>query len=455
MARGTKHTSKSVPLNKRKMKQEMSMSPATKLEGDDLMSDFPLFPGFLDIEPDNDVQDGFGLGNDSILLKGQVWPGMGKMDLADDETRKARNQKKPASVIDKMKRASECIEPTQVIMSSKLEIERTKDVYDDTSSPVPGQAESTPPKKVSKPKRKKPTPLTEISGNVPKQRRRITRGQKSTVGKTTTSHKEQGLQEESETCLSPVQAKGVHDIFCDEITRTASISEPPLSMSHSDYRLEPRNKHGARSMNSFFHSNLVSPTPQARDLAPRHLQVREMSSSLRPESFPPGSFSHVEASYAMRDATIYNASSRLPFLPTVYSQFREPASDHLRSVANYGFQLKHEEYPGSHTGEPVQGTNSPFIGMPGTDTLFANDRPFMSSYNQGAPNATFSPLSFSPINRQTDHSQTGRETQQQTNTCEAIEANGLSEEQELNLNGSWSLHGVDSDMGFPHGLAMD
>lgn len=117
------------------------MSPAIKLEGDEFMDDFPLFPGFLDPEPNYIVQDEFVLGNDSMSLKGQVWPGMGKMDLADDITRRARNQKKPKSVIDKMKKASECIEPTQVIMSSKFEVERTKDVYDDTSSPAPGQEE--------------------------------------------------------------------------------------------------------------------------------------------------------------------------------------------------------------------------------------------------------------------------------------------------------------------------
>lgn len=118
------------------------MSPAIKLEGDELMDDFPLFPGFLDPEPNYNVQDEFVLGNDSMSLKGQVWPGMGKMDLADDITRRARNQKKPKSVIDKMEKASERIEPTQVIMSSKFEVERTKDVYDDTSSPAPGQEES-------------------------------------------------------------------------------------------------------------------------------------------------------------------------------------------------------------------------------------------------------------------------------------------------------------------------
>ncbi|KAM0297664.1 hypothetical protein ACHAPM_009396 [Fusarium culmorum] len=218
------------------MKQEMSMSPAIKLEGDELMSDFPLFPGFLDLEPDNSIQEEFVLGNDSMLLKGQVWPGMGKMDLADDETRKARNQKKPKSVIDKMKKASESIEPTQVVMSSKLEVERTRDVYDDTSSPVPGQEESTPPKRVSRPKRKKTTPLAEISGNVPKQRRRTARGQKSNVGKTTRPKKEQGIQKEPEAFPSPERNKGVKDIFRDEVIRTASISEPPLPLSRGDHR---------------------------------------------------------------------------------------------------------------------------------------------------------------------------------------------------------------------------
>ncbi|KAL3589008.1 hypothetical protein FPOAC2_11168 [Fusarium poae] len=442
-------------LNKQKMKQEMSMSPAIKLEGDELISDFPLFPGFLDIGPDSNIQDEFVLGNDTMLLKGQVWPGMGKMDLADDETRKARNQKKPKSVIDRMKKASECIEPTQVVMSSKFEVERTRDVYDDTSSPIPGQEESTPPKKVPKPKRKKAIPLAEISGNVPKQRRRTIRGQKSNAGKSTRSKKELELHEKSEALPSPKRNSDIQDIFRDDVIRTASISEPPLPLNHSTQGLEHRNKHGTRSLNGFFHSNIVSPTPQARDLASRHLQCREIPSSLRPDSFPPGSFSHAEVSYAMKDATIYNASSRLPFVPTDYSQFRESGSDHLRTAANYGFQLKLEEYPGSHTGDPTQGTNSPYIGMTGTNPLFSNDRPFLNSYNQRALSAAFSPLSFPPVNQHPDHSHTGRDTKQQTHMCGTTEASGLGGEQELNFNGSWSLHDTDNDMDFAHGLAMD
>lgn len=106
------------------------------------MDDFPLFPGFFDGEKENGIQEEFILDTDTLALKGQVWPGMGKMDLADEVMRRNRNQKKPKCVIDRMKRASERIEPTQVIMTSDLEVKRTKDVYDDTSSPVPGQEDS-------------------------------------------------------------------------------------------------------------------------------------------------------------------------------------------------------------------------------------------------------------------------------------------------------------------------
>lgn len=234
-------------------------------------------------------------------------------------------------------------------------------------------------------------------------------------------------------------------------------------------------------MNGFLRSNLVSPTPQARDLAPRHFQARDMSSSLRPESFPPGmstrrgkaiiesrsliqlaysytnsgSFGHIEASYAMKDATIYNASSRLPFVPTNYGQFREPGTDHLRSAASYGFQRKQEEYSGSHIGDPTQGTNSPFTGMSGTNPLFSNDRSFINMYDPAAMNATFSPLSFSPSNRQQDHAHTGQDTKQRTHICEAMDPNGLDDEPELSLSGSWSLPGADNDLGFPHGLTVD
>lgn len=73
-----------------------------------------------------------------MSLKGQVWPGMGKMDLANEDMKRTRNQRKPHSVIEKMKRTSEGIEPTQVVMTPDLEVERVKGVYD-SSSPIPDQ----------------------------------------------------------------------------------------------------------------------------------------------------------------------------------------------------------------------------------------------------------------------------------------------------------------------------
>ncbi|KAF4989994.1 hypothetical protein FGRMN_8768 [Fusarium graminum] len=458
---------------KRKMKDETFISPAIKLEGDDLTDNFPLFPGFFDPEPDNNVHEEFTLGTDSLVLKGQVWPGMGKMDLADEKMKKTRNQKKDKSVVDRMKRASERVEPTQVIMTSEWEFERTKDVYDDASSPAPGEEESTPPKKAPKAKRKKPTPLAEISGNVLR-RQATTRGSKTNIGKRTRTKKEQKPQEEPETFSSPNQQKDGPEIFRDHANRLASISEPPPFPSRSHRR------YGARNM-EFLQSNLVSPTPPSRDLVPRQLPSREGPSSLRTEPFPPGvfkdqnasgwpakempglqehtyrlpgSFGHAEASYAMKDATIYNASSRLPFAPENYNQFRGLGPDRFRLAADYGFQLNKEEYPGVIAGGSAGGTNSSsFIGMPGANPLFSQDRSFLNPYeHQGTPSTTFSPLSFSPVNRRPISSHNERTAKPQAHMGEGIENNDFCDDHELDIDGSWGLQAANDDFKFHHGL---
>lgn len=69
-------------------------------------------------------------------LKGQYWPGMGKMDLANEDMKRTRNQRKPKSSVDRMKRTSESIAPTQVVLNLDFEVEVVKGVYD-PSSPVP------------------------------------------------------------------------------------------------------------------------------------------------------------------------------------------------------------------------------------------------------------------------------------------------------------------------------
>ncbi|KAF4943423.1 hypothetical protein FGADI_13430 [Fusarium gaditjirri] len=432
------------------------MSPAIKLEGDELLDDFPIFPGFFGHDQDQDVQEEFSLGADSKSLKGQVWPGMGKMDLADDEMRRTRNQKKPKSVVDKMRRASERVEPTQVVMTSELKVERTKDVYDDASSPAPGQEESTPPRKGPKTKRKKATPLTEISANAPKQRRSTARGPKSGIGKKINPTKKQSREKELKMYPPPENSQDIHDIFQDEKDRPGG--EPPLPATRNDRRFDLRTKHGSRSTDNFLHSNLVSPTPHPRDQAPRQLLGRETSNTFRPESFPPGTFSRAEASYALKDATIYNASSRLPFIPPNFEQYRGLGPDQFRLAADYGFQLKHEDYTGSLTGDTTQGANnSPFMGVPGTNPLFSHDRLFSNPYSQATPNATFSPLPFSSINREQDHLHNdGGMKPRQAHICEPNEnTGGLEEEQELSMNASWNLHGTENELDFSHGLAVD
>ena len=100
----------------------------------------PLFPGFYPSDNEIDFDDDL-YSRDMLSLKGQIWPGMGKLDLANEDMKRTRNQRKPISVIEKMKRASEGIEPTQVIMTPSFEVDRVKGVYDPSSSPIPGLEE--------------------------------------------------------------------------------------------------------------------------------------------------------------------------------------------------------------------------------------------------------------------------------------------------------------------------
>jgi hypothetical protein len=64
---------------------------------------------------------------------------MGKLDLANDEMKRIRNQRKPRSVIEKMRRTSEGISSEQVVYNSGFEFERTKDVYDELTPDEDGR----------------------------------------------------------------------------------------------------------------------------------------------------------------------------------------------------------------------------------------------------------------------------------------------------------------------------
>ncbi|GAO13962.1 hypothetical protein UVI_02035160 [Ustilaginoidea virens] len=136
-----KRSNGSTPLLSKKFKRKpkrAARKTTVKAEQEELPPEYPIFPGFFTSDNEAELEEESTNG-DMLSLKGQVWPGMGKMDLANEDMKRTRNQRKPKSVIDKMKRASEGIEPTQVVMTPDLEVERIKGVYDDSSSPIPGQ----------------------------------------------------------------------------------------------------------------------------------------------------------------------------------------------------------------------------------------------------------------------------------------------------------------------------
>ncbi|KAF4466636.1 hypothetical protein FALBO_6499 [Fusarium albosuccineum] len=340
MGRGRKLAKPAVQ-TKRKLKQEAPNSPSIKLEQDDLIADFPIFPGYFGSEQEVEGRDELVTGADSLSLKGQIWPGMSKMDLANDEMKRTRNQRKPKSVIERMKRASEGVVPNQVIMTPDFKVERVKDVYDDSSSPIPGQEQSTPPRKAPKSKRKKPTPLAEISANVSKPRRSNTRGLRSNAGKRAQVKPEFEDQEDLDRGLSPFNFRQGHDVFRDDDGHSNSFGGQILPSSRNDR-------------------------------------------------------SHIEASYAMKDATIYNASSRLPFTSATHNQF-----------------------------------------------------------HGGTPNTTLPTLSFSPVNRQRERSHGTREVKPQTHLCEVMDSNDLCDGKDSGLSGSWSLHPSNHELDFPDELATE
>lgn len=124
-----------------------SSPESIKIKSEEGVDDVSLYPEFLSGENEHECNnEDFTTRHEMMSLKGQVWPGMGKMDLADDDMKRTRNQRKPKSAIEKMRRTSEGIEPNQVVMTSDFEVERVKGVYDDSSSPIPGQEEAVSPR---------------------------------------------------------------------------------------------------------------------------------------------------------------------------------------------------------------------------------------------------------------------------------------------------------------------
>ncbi|KAL6895607.1 hypothetical protein HDV57DRAFT_18579 [Trichoderma longibrachiatum] len=466
-ARGVAALAASKQQPKRKMKRVES-DMVVKNEREDFTPDFPMFPGFFQSDHDNEVQDDFFGSGDMMSLKGQIWPGMGKMDLANEDMKRTRNQRKPKSVIEKMRRTSEGIEPTQVVMTAEFEVERIKDVYD-SSSPAPDQEETTPPKKTVKPRRKRGEPLAEISANIPRGgNRRLTR---NNAGQEKTSKPLLAYSRTPSSELTPTlgQYKRSHDIFRDDDEYTGVYDGRAVSnASQREPSFDLRRRMGLHQLNPIAHSNMASPTPTARDIPDRGFSARDLQRSRGQEqSFLSmdghaglGSFTHQDLSYPMDGTSIYNSAPRFPFATN--NHFNALGHDSFRLPSGHGAQPKFDDYSHTSAGE-VNTVANQFLDIPGTNPLFSQARLFLGSCGQSGPAASLSPLGFTSINRNPDASHSMRQSQSaagvkpEPQLCDVLDDGNLEDEKESRypVHGIWESQGSDNGIEIHEELQHD
>ncbi|KAG9249906.1 uncharacterized protein F5Z01DRAFT_678312 [Emericellopsis atlantica] len=197
--------------------------PFIKSEDDEFPSSTGMaaYPGLS--LPDHDlvaVEDVTTLG-DTMSLKGLIWPGMGKLDLANDEMKRIRNQKKPRSVIEKMRRTSEGVSSEQVVYSPGFEFARTKDVYDELTPDEDG-VEPISAKKTVRTKRKKTNALADVSVNIPRRNLKQARRESCAPPDVVKPSKAggQNIDPELSTSVPPSQ-RPTPNVFSDEDLKPA------------------------------------------------------------------------------------------------------------------------------------------------------------------------------------------------------------------------------------------
>ncbi|KAG6150161.1 hypothetical protein E4U28_002402 [Claviceps purpurea] len=435
--------------------------------------DFALYTGFSPSDHDVDLDEVSIIGSDMLSLKGQVWPGMGKMDLANDDMKRTRNQRKPNSVIEKMRRTSERIEPTQVVMTSDFEVERIKGVYE-SSSPIPDEETETP-KRVARPKRKRPQALAEISGNVPRRGRRPS-SRRNAAAKNTSSAPKENMKNMLLTNFSnSASIRHGHDVFRDDENRTSDIYDERFFTSsvshHPDQRFEVGTRFGLRHLSCASNSPHVSPSP-SRDGPSRLLPLRN-TPRIRDQgsvcdtyaaatNFPSSSLSG--PSYSVTDSPIYNYGSRFPFSP--YSNvgisgndmFQFNPSHHLPQQQQQKQQqqqhhqqrqqqAKQEAHPSPVHRDLLDGTgNHQFLHMSQSQSnpLFSQDRGMFGSYHVPEPMQPLSGLSLDSLNHHSlEHNQTP--THDQDVRCNPIDNVKLEHSSDMVEN---DMHGGCKHSGF-------
>lgn len=252
---------------------------------------------------------------------------MGKMDLANDEMKRTRNQRKPKSVVDRMRRTSEGIKSTQVVMTSDFEVKRIKDVYDD-ESPVEEDDEQVgflwllgctccalltllqlPPRKATRTRRKRVQPLANLSTNAPRMRNGSVSRETSICSGPASKppmrpHQYMGAMvatptgplrqhfdvfrdddSKSGTCLPKVNHTDASLTFKSAFEATAMVPHmkretrfAPIRVLQStalanEYRYG--DQFAIHSLNPISYSNVSSPSPSMRDIPPDMVQGKD------------------------------------------------------------------------------------------------------------------------------------------------------------------------------------
>ncbi|KAG5914957.1 hypothetical protein E4U42_000220 [Claviceps africana] len=395
---------------KRKSRRTSQRS-VVKAEEADFPADFSPFSGFSPSDNEVELDEESINGGDMLSLKGQVWPGMGKMDLANEDMKRTRNQRKPNSVIEKMRRISERIEPTQVVMTSKFEVERIKGVYE-SSSPIPDQEAETP-KRAAKPKRKRPLALAEISVNVPRRGRRPSSRRNAAAKKASFVPKENVNDTLMPTVSDSSSFRHGHDVFRDEENRASGMAVGTLTLTPC-----------------LIHQLIVSELYGER--------LFTSSASHHDQSISGSTFS-------VTDSPMYNYGSRFQFAS--YSNVGVSGNDIFQFNPNHHLQqqAKHEAHPSPVHRDLLDGTSHPqFLHMSQSQSnpLFAQDRTIFGSYHIPEPVQPLSGLNMDSLSQSVEHNQTqANDREAQSTPVENIKIENSTEKDDGDMPGDFKHPG--------------
>lgn len=202
-------------------------------------------------------------------LKGILWPGMDLFDSATEQMRKKRNQKKDGTMLKRMEKNSEDIEPTELVFSpgGTLRKERLISGMVDDSSPLKGET-PIPKRRLVRPKR---APLARTDPNIfnPHSGRTI---------KLESNHQTQTLEELSRQTLPLIESPTV-----DRSLRYFNSRYSPIGDGSSDFKLtfggfgQKKQKRGGFAV---FNDD----EPRTRATDQRHHRENQFGSFLNPNS---------------------------------------------------------------------------------------------------------------------------------------------------------------------------